>query len=318
MKLAGRARVPFPLELTTVQVIMIVTLPTTKQPNDQIALGGMNAILHDTSRRYYWQGTGSLSIKAFFGGQALYNNGQGYYAVGDDTYLVLNNGQAYAINIEAAQPIESFCLFFEPGFEEQVYASLTNTPETLLDGPTLLPINFYEKTYQHDDWLLPDLLQLKSQLAPRRHDRVWLEERLHRIMQRLLQVHFQAYRQVEQLPGIRATTRDELYRRLHLARDYAHALYATPLTLDQLAGVACLAPNYFLRMFRSVFGQTPHQYLTTVRLEHACRLLRETETPITEICYMVGYASPGSFSTLFRQHRGMSPRQYRIQNAAKR
>ena len=290
---------------------MIVTFKTTTQPNDQLALGGMTAILHETSRYHYWEGTGSLSIKTFWNGQALYNSEQGYYAVGEETYLVLNHNQPYAIHLEAAQPVESFCLFFEPGFAEDVYASLTRNPNTMLDDPLPVPINFFAKTYQHDDMLLPVLWQLKSQLATRHEDTGWLEERLHLLMQRLLHVHFDVYREVERLPHVRAATREEIYRRLHLVRDYASALYTRPLTLNELAGVAGLAPNYFLRMFHALFGQTPHQYLTSLRLERACHLLRSTEKPITEICYAVGYSSPGSFSTLFRQHIGLSPRQYR-------
>jgi AraC-like DNA-binding protein len=82
--------------------------------------------------------------------------------------------------------------------------------------------------------------------------------------------------------------------------------------LSQLARVAAMSPFHFLRLFRTTFGQTPHQFAMDVRLERAKRLLAETNLSITAICDAVGYVSLGSFSTLFRNRTGMSPRDYRV------
>jgi AraC-like DNA-binding protein len=130
-------------------------------------------------------------------------------------------------------------------------------------------------------------------------------------MQRLLRVHRQIYKEVEALDAVRASTREELYRRLHRARDYAQARFDQPLTLEEMAQIACLSPNHFLRTFRQVFRQSPHQYLTALRMERAQKLLAVTELSVTEICYAVGFASLGSFSWLFRRHFGISPEAYR-------
>jgi AraC-like DNA-binding protein len=80
-----------------------------------------------------------------------------------------------------------------------------------------------------------------------------------------------------------------------------------------MAQVACLSPNHFLRTFKQVFRQTPHQYLIDVRLIKAKQLLTETNRPITDICMAIGFDSLGSFSTLFRRRTGLSPAQYRKQ-----
>ena len=73
-------------------------------------------ILHARAREYYWEGSGQLSIKAFFGGRAHYEVGCGHHAVDQSSYLVLNDGQTYAIDIESERAVESFCLFFPAGF----------------------------------------------------------------------------------------------------------------------------------------------------------------------------------------------------------
>lgn len=88
-------------------------------------------------------------------------------------------------------------------------------------------------------------------------------------------------------------------------------MFDGPLALAELAAVAGLSPNHLLRAFRQVIGRTPHQYLTELRLARARRLLRETDQPVTEICLAVGFASPGSFSWLFRRATGLPPLAYR-------
>jgi AraC-like DNA-binding protein len=113
------------------------------------------------------------------------------------------------------------------------------------------------------------------------------------------------------LNAVRASTREELYRRLVLAKDYISACFDRPLTLSEIARVACLSPNHLLRSFRQAFRQTPHQFLTAKRLEHARKMLVGTTLSVTDICFSVGFESLSSFSRLFRRHTGFSPNEYR-------
>ena len=72
-----------------------------------------------------------------------------------------------------------------------------------------------------------------------------------------------------------------------------------------------LSPAYFSREFRRTFGESPHQYLLTRRLERAAALLRTTDRSVTEICFAVGLSSLGSFTTSFRRVFGTTPLAYR-------
>jgi AraC-like DNA-binding protein len=98
---------------------------------------------------------------------------------------------------------------------------------------------------------------------------------------------------------------------LQRARDLIDAQLDRPLDLETLARAAHLSRFHFLRAFRKTFHETPHQYLTRKRLERAKELLANSELPITEICFAVGFESLGSFSTLFHQVVGWSPSIYR-------
>ena len=124
-------------------------------------------------------------------------------------------------------------------------------------------------------------------------------------------------REIGNLPAARKSTREELWRRVNRARDYLHAHLAGPVSLFEVAAAACLSPFHLLRVFRSAFGQTPHQYLNHCRLERAKFLLEKTAIPVTSICLECGFSSLGSFSTLFQKHCGMSPRAWRNAHGAR-
>ncbi len=100
---------------------------------------------------------------------------------------------------------------------------------------------------------------------------------------------------------------DDLRADLRRARDHADRNFAEPLTLEDLAAVAMLSKYHFLRLFRAVYGQTPAAYLSQRRVERAQDLLRTTNLTVTEVCFAVGFASLGSFSSRFSEITGETP-----------
>lgn len=108
-----------------------------------------------------------------------------------------------------------------------------------------------------------------------------------------------------------ADTRMRAVRHLLAARDLADVRYAEPLTVSDLARAAGLSRAHFSREFRRAFGESPHQYLLTRRLERAAALLRDTDRSVTEICFAVGLSSVGSFTTSFTRVHGATPLAYR-------
>lgn len=95
------------------------------------------------------------------------------------------------------------------------------------------------------------------------------------------------------------------------ARDAMDRAYAQPLDIPALARIAHVSEAHFTRVFRATFGETPHRYLQRRRVERAMFLLRDTDRSVTDICFEVGFSSPGTFSRTFRDIVGRSPRAYR-------
>jgi AraC-like DNA-binding protein len=100
-------------------------------------------------------------------------------------------------------------------------------------------------------------------------------------------------------------------RHLLRARDLADARYSQPLDVDDMAGAAGLSRAHFSREFRRAFGESPHAYLLTRRLERAAALLRNTDRSVADVCVSVGLTSVGSFTTSFKRSYGRSPTEYR-------
>jgi AraC-like DNA-binding protein len=105
-------------------------------------------------------------------------------------------------------------------------------------------------------------------------------------------------------------------RHLVRAKDFADARYAEPLGVDDMARAAGLSRAHFSREFHRTFGESPHAYLLTRRLERAAALLRTTDRSVTEICHAVGLSSVGSFTTSFTRMFGLSPTAHRAAHPA--
>ncbi len=100
-----------------------------------------------------------------------------------------------------------------------------------------------------------------------------------------------------------------LYKRIVQAKLFIDHNYADKIDLDNIAVEAYFSKFHFIRLFKTIYGKTPHQYLTVVRIEKAIQLLRENES-ITEVCFSVGFNSLSSFSGLFKRVVGESPSSY--------
>ncbi len=100
-----------------------------------------------------------------------------------------------------------------------------------------------------------------------------------------------------------------LYRRIVQAKLFIDTNYAEKIELNNISNEAYFSKFHFTRLFKTIYGKTPHQYLTSVRIDNALQLLRAGK-PVTDVCFLVGFDSLTSFSGLFKRIIGMSPSAY--------
>lgn len=275
----------------------------------------VNTVVHTNARNVLFpEQSGPLSIKCAFGGRAYYLVDGVELPVDDGGYIVLNSGQSYACRIPKGNGAELLCVFFCDVFVRDVLTTLVEPEDRLLDDPSLSgtqPLTFFDQRYRYTPAMTRRVSFLRRTLSAGSMSQQWVDERLRSLLIALLGVHRELRPEMERMDAVRPATRAELYRRLCRARDVIESSFHRNLTLAHLAEVAHLSPYHFLRRFKQLFRETPHQMLRRRRLEEACVLLRSHNGSVAEICRMIGFESPGTFTTLFRQVYGHAPDRWR-------
>ncbi|HFH7542329.1 TPA: helix-turn-helix domain-containing protein, partial [Streptococcus agalactiae] len=177
------------------------------------------------------------------------------------------------------------------GFEAEVFNSLKETNDNLLNDPFMdtSSIVFFDKTYHKNNTLSFQLETFKHILPSLEINSVGYEEQFHKLMQYILNEHFNTYKEVESLSAIRTSTREELYRRICIAHDYIRAYYDKTIKLNDIARISCLSPNHLLRTYTQIYGKTPHQHISEFRVTKAKQLLSELSNNMTDITFKLGF-----------------------------
>lgn len=255
-----------------------------------------------------------LSIKCSMKGLENYRTSSGDYNVTSGSYLIVNEGQECSSFIK--DEAETFSVYFDPKFSNEVLKSLSTPSDKLLNYsfiPGRQPVQFLEKLYSHNYTLTPVIMKLRLASKVNFDDENFIDEQFYEILNKLMIVHRDLYKEIGKLPPVKLSTKTELYKRICRAKEYMDSSFTENLTLNKISKEACLSQFHFIRLFKSVYKTTPHRYLTSKRIDKARNLLFTTDMSITEICFEIGFESVSSFSWLFKCRFGLSPEQVREQ-----
>ena len=297
---------------------MLFSCPSMKQYlfPDGCEFGRDNLVLHASGRRHQVDNfPGPLSIKTVIDGQATWIVDGRELVVDTGSFLILNDGQKYSMNLmsmEAPRPIETCCAFFRKGYVEQIAQDATTSLQASLDDPSreAPPLQFLARLHRDPN---RTILSRLWTLAGRCSDQLQpssFEEDFLLLSKELLVLYNEISSQISRVPAAKASTREELFRRLQIGREYMHSSGDERVSLLRIAREACLSPYHLHRSFRQVFRQTPHEYLTRLRLDRARSLLSAGHT-VTDACIEVGFTSTSAFSRLFRSRFGRAPSEIR-------
>jgi AraC-like DNA-binding protein len=254
-----------------------------------------------------------LSVSFILNGNAIFKTASGEYNL-NRNYLIINAGQTCSWKIDLPNKAESISVYLSNSFAEEVLENLV-IPEDKLFHPFISkhkqPVHFLEKLYPLDNYVMPVVMKMRIASNVSYEDYEWWEEQFYELLTKILIVHRNIYKDVEKLPPVKLSTKTELYKKIWKAKEFIDRDYKEHLTLDKISETACISRFHFLRIFKQVFNETPHQYISNKRIESAMDLLSNTNRSVTEICNEVGFDSLSSFSWLFKQKLGFSPETFR-------
>jgi AraC family transcriptional regulator len=256
---------------------------------------------------------GCLSIKTILTGEEWYGIDNRRVAIRPGHFLILNDDQPYSCQIHQGEGARVLSVFFEKEFAAAVFQDMLLPEEKLLDKPgtEIRTPEFFQTLHPIDQNLSHRLATLTRQLDTHGYDRSRTDEQLMFLLRHLITTHQKETRLKDQVKAIKASTKKELLKRLCIAKDILHSNFQQPLDLGQLSKAASLSTPQLIRQFKTVFQQTPYQYLVAIRLQHAAKKLQTTTTPVNELAYQCGFNDTSAFCRAFRSIYGLSPDRYR-------
>lgn len=257
-----------------------------------------------------------LSIRCNLNGEQHYRVGRNEYLINPKNYLIINQGQHYRTSFYGEEEQEMILVAFKPGFAEQLLYSRVTPQHILLDDPFKSPgqaLELFEKTYPQDAVIqnLFDRLRKLIDLDNGIKMEIDLEDIYSALMLRMLEVHRNLQGEINKLGSIKLSTRQELFKRLSIAKDYMAAHPDRNIKLDEVAKVACLSVHHFKREFKELYGVSPHRFLLNKRIEKAEEMLSRTALQVEEISLATGFTNTSSFIRSFKAQKGKTPGTYR-------
>ena len=275
-----------------------------------------NLIIHSKLSRFDKRVDDSgLSIKCTLSGAEEYLIHGVHHVVRPGQFLIVNKHQSFDCSIASKKPAEAYCFYLDPSIVKEVDRHLHSSLEDQLAGPgergSEMPV-FLEKVYSLTENSLGQFLQ---QLLPRLQRRkgstaYWNDVFFYDLAHHLCQANQRIVSQIKRIPSAKATTREELFKRLSIARNMIMDQYDHPIQLDELARVAAISKFHLLRTFKQVYGTTPYQMVLKRRLERAKDLIQEGQA-LENIAFDIGFSDRRSFTKAFKKVYQKSPSEFR-------
>lgn len=259
--------------------------------------------------------TGKYAVNAVFSGEVDYTVDRRKLTLLPGSFIFLNDDTCYSQRISSREGVNRLSILFDEDYIADFEYAVLENDAMLLDYPSGSKRDrprLLESIYPLHGDIKFNLMHLGKHVDNGIQDQLLLNEYLNHCLMNYYQLYQSEITAREaSLNFLNGSTKAEMLKRLSVARDYMFSNYNKNIRLEDVAEVACLSVNHLLRTFKQAYQQTPHQYLTKVRLSQAKYLLRNTDYPINEIVDIVGFECPSSFIRLFRNSFNITPGKFR-------
>ena len=254
---------------------------------------------------------GPLSLFTNISGTSIVEISNRRVPVTEEFFFLTNQDQYYTLEVDKGKRAETFNIHFGEYFCEQVFNSLSQNPDQLLDNHFQLSsgrVEFHNKLYHHDAATQRLIMEIRNKAG---EGSIWLEEKLYRLIENLLKKEIDLVRIKSRLPALKSSTREEILKRMLVVSDYIYAHLDEDVSLEDLAIVGCISKFHFLRLFKIAFDKTPYQFINEERVRRGRRMIQHTKFSINEIAHSLGFSNASSFSRMFFNQTGAYPTQLR-------
>ncbi len=285
---------------------------------DVISSVRTNAYYFKSNKLYSGEHVSRLSIRTISDGYQYHQVNKKDLILKKDNYLIINEGEEFHSEISTRKDIEGILVAFDKTDVLSFFNTLNKDEQQLLDDPFhIIPneINLESQSVQLSDELKLLLFQVKYGIVNEVQFTMYYEEIFMKILKNIFNDQTQINKSIDQLEFKKASTKREVFRRVRLSKDFIDGHLKDNLTIKDLSTVAMMSTYHYLRNFKKIYDVSPHQYLTTQRINKAKFLLRDTSQNIGDICQQVGLINSSSFTRLFNKREGCTPQAYRSMRA---
>lgn len=275
-----------------------------------------NAIVFSKLSGIDFKGKSSLAtgIKFVLAGREDYIVDAHHRQVGAGQFIIVNAGQQFAATIPGNQVAIGLCIDIDTNIISEVHDVLNKRQDKLLENAntSIKPVhNFFEEPRSvNTSGFAKDLTTLTRRLNDNQTV-LPAEDFFYELAFKLLKDDQQVEPNRDRINTKKLSTKEELYRRLGIAKEILDDSVFADINLDDLAAATSLSKFHLLRLFKTVYRISPYQYQVKRRMEYAAMLLKTGKRSVQEISFMLNYADQQAFSKLFKKHFGKSPIEFR-------
>lgn len=272
-----------------------------------------NLLVFSTLKEFYHSvKSNNFAIRYSVDGLERYELNGHIHDVHKGTYLLSNGYTEGWVEVESVKKVKSICLGITDELISEVVAAIIepNTPYSDSDlGGFFNSSQFLENIYptqntQLGHWLLNLNTAIhQGNFKPNDVD----FEFFYAICENLVADHIPIFKQLQAIPSIKSATKKELFKRISKGKDFIDSAFLTPLTIDMVAREACMSEYHFFRLFKAVFGLSPHQYILKKRLEYGNTILKQDKIAVSDAAFEAGFTDIFTFSKAFKKHFGYTP-----------
>ena len=245
----------------------------------------------------------AYSIKIPIQGQETYTIDSKYYKLKSGEFLIVNKNQNLNCLIDSPTDVKGSCVYLSEQLVDQTFNSIINK-DYFSESTKFKTLNLYHGSYRlEDDGLSALLMELKNGF----YDEQNLEEWYCNLTFEMLKHQLDIQQLMDALKITKQVTKQELYERLNVAKSYIIDNYKEDLTIESISLNACISKFHLIRTFKEVFGLTPYNYLTKIRLDKAFELISTNAHSLEDIALRTGFKERQNLTRNFKKQFGFSP-----------